>query len=118
MLSPLHPVARQHLAHRLDQLLLRHRELGLRLLLEIIVALLGEPGELGADDQVLDLHLALLFLVAALDDDARAAAAVGVFHLRAELARAEKALGPDAGGAQTAITASLAALADTFAVCW
>ena len=41
----------------------------------------------GAEDQVLDLHLALGLLVAALDHRARAAALVGVFHLRAELAR-------------------------------
>src|SRR5215831_4442028 len=89
-------VARQHLAHRFDEAVLRHGELGLRLLAQVVVALLRQARQLGADDQVLDLHLALLLLVRALDDYARAAAAVGVFHLRAEFARAEIELGADA----------------------
>ena len=57
-------------------------------------------GELGAEDQVLDLHLAFGLLVAALDDDAGRVALVGVFHLRAELPTAEIELGADAGVAQ------------------
>src|ERR687883_2119376 len=52
-----------------------------------------------AFDQVLDLHDALLALVRALDDDAGAAAAVGVFHLRLHAGPAEIELGPDAGAA-------------------
>ena len=54
---PRHAVPRQHLAHRFDHPLLRHRELGLGLLAQIVVALLGEARKLGADDQVLDLSL-------------------------------------------------------------
>src|SRR5260370_1332425 len=60
----------------------------------------GRPRPLGADDQVLDLPLAALLFVRALDNDARAAAAVGVLHLRAELAGAEIELGADAGRPQ------------------
>ena len=73
---------------------------GCGLFLQVLVALFGEPREFGADDQILDLHLALGLLVGALDDDAGAAAAVGVFHLRAELSGAEIKLGADAGLAQ------------------
>src|SRR5690349_17500731 len=61
-LIPLHAVTRQHLAHRLDELVLRYRELRLGLLLQIFVAVLGLV-ERGAEDQILDLHLALLLLV-------------------------------------------------------
>ena len=70
-----------------------HRELRLGLLLQIVVTILAQPGDLGAEDEILDLDFALLFLVAALDDDAGRAALVGVFHLRAELAGAEIKLG-------------------------
>src|SRR5580704_607203 len=45
-------------------------------------------------------HFAHRLLVGALDDDAGAAAAVGVFHLRAEFSGAEIKLGADAGLAQ------------------
>src|SRR5579883_3083263 len=93
-------VPRQDLAHGLDQLRLRHRELRLGLLLQIVVAILGQPGDLGAEDQVLDLHLALRLLVGALDHHARRPAFVGIFHLRTELARPEIKLGADASGAQ------------------
>ena len=57
-----------------------------------------------AEDQVLDLHLALRLLVAALDDGAGRAALVGVFHLLADtvLRIAEIELGADAGVAQLA----------------
>ena len=55
---------------------------------------------LRALDQVLDLHLALGALVAALDDDDRAAAPVGIFHLRLHAGAAEIHLGADAGVAK------------------
>src|SRR5262249_37335091 len=57
-------------------------------------------GELGAEDQVLDLHLAARLLVAALDDDAGRVALVGIFHLWTELAGAKIELGADPGAAQ------------------
>jgi hypothetical protein len=60
-------VARQDLAHGLDQALFGHRELGGRLFLQIVVAFLGEPSEFGAQHQVLDLHFAFLLFVRALD---------------------------------------------------
>src|SRR6266700_6820938 len=95
-----HAVAREHLAHGVDQLLLRHRELRLGLLLAIFVAVFAHAGELGAEDEILDLDFALRFLVGALDDDAGRAALVGIFELRAHSAAAEIELGTDAGGAQ------------------
>src|SRR6266481_9313477 len=58
--QPMLRVPRQHLAYGLDQPILRHRELGLRLPAQVLLALLRQPGQLGADDQVLDLHFALL----------------------------------------------------------
>ena len=54
----------------------------------------------GAEDQILDLHLALGLLVAALDDGARAAALVGIFHLRLHARGAEIKLGADVRGAK------------------
>src|SRR3990170_6961580 len=74
-------VARHNFANGIDHAGLGHGELRLGLLLQIFVAVL-DRGERGAKDQVLDLHLAVGLLVAALDDDARAAALVGIFHLR------------------------------------
>src|SRR5689334_18401128 len=99
MPSMLRRVAFQNLADGLHQPVLRHRKLGLGLLLEVLVAALLELGELGAEKEILDLHLAPLLLVRALDDDARGVALVGIFHLRAELARAEIELCADAGAA-------------------
>ena len=81
-------MAREHLAHGVDQLLLRHRELRLGLLLAIFVAVFAHAGELGAEDEILDLDFALRFLVGALDDDAGRAALVGIFELRAHSAAA------------------------------
>ena len=90
---------RQHFAHGLDELGFRHRELRRARLAPFLVG--GDGlGFLGAFDQVLDLHLALGLLVAALDDDAGRAALVGVFQLRAHLAGAEIKLGIDARVAQ------------------
>ena len=40
-LAPAHAVAREHLAHRFDQLVFRHRELRLGLLLQVFVAVLA-----------------------------------------------------------------------------
>src|SRR5262245_36588327 len=97
---PRHLVAREHLAHALDQRALLHGELRLGLLLAILIAVLAQARELGAEREILDLHLALLFLVAALDHHAGRAALVGVFHLRAEFSRSKIKLGPDVGGAQ------------------
>ena len=69
--------------------------------LQVVVAVLAQARDLGAEDQVLDLHLALGLLVAALDDDAGRAALVGIFQLLAEIFRiAEIELGADAGVAQ------------------
>src|SRR5580658_2888540 len=92
-------MSRQHLAHGLDQLALRHSELRLGLLLQIVVAVLAQSGDLGTEHEVLDLHLALGLLVRTLDDDARRVALVGVFHLRPELALAEIELSADASSA-------------------
>ena len=52
-----------------------------------------------AEDQILDLHLALRLFVTALNDRARRAALVGVFQLLADavLRIAEIKLGADAG---------------------
>src|SRR4051794_23916632 len=83
------------LSSRVDQLAFPDRELRLRLLLQIVVTILAQPGDLGAEDEILDLDLALLFLIAALDHDTGGAALVGVFHLRAKLAGAEIKLGTD-----------------------
>ena len=76
-----------------------HGELRLGLLLQVLLAVL-DRGERGAEHQILDLHLALGLLVAALDDDARRAAAVGIFHLRLHAGLAEIKLGADAGLAE------------------
>src|SRR5262249_55266117 len=95
--SPRHAVPRQNLAHRFDQPILRYRKLRLGLLAQIVVALLGKSCELGAYDQIFDLDFALLLFVRTLDDDTGAAAAIGIFHLRAESAGAEIKFGPDAG---------------------
>ena len=78
-------VPREHLAHRFDQLGLRHRALRLGLFLQMLLAAFFQLGQLGADDQVLDRDLALGLFVGALDDDAGRVALVGVFDLRAEL---------------------------------
>ena len=53
-----------------------------------------------AFDQILDRDFALGALVGALNDDARAVALVGVFHLRLHAGRAEIHFGADAGVAQ------------------
>src|SRR5712691_11201352 len=76
-----HAVALQHLAHGVDQLLLRHCELRRPALAPFLVR--GDRrGGLGAFDEILDLQFALGAFVAALDDDAGRAAPVGIFHLR------------------------------------
>src|SRR5262245_61764040 len=59
-------------------------------------------GRSGAFDEILDLHLAFLALVAALDDDARRVPAIGIFHLRLHAGRAEIDLGADVLSAQPA----------------
>src|SRR5262245_28434228 len=92
-------MARQYLAHGLDQLLFRPGELGRPLLAPFLVRR-DRRGRPGAFDQVLDLHFAPRLLVAALDDDAGALALVGIFELRTHLAAAEIELGADAGRAQ------------------
>src|SRR6202011_2673818 len=81
-LGPLDGVAREHLADGVDEITLSDRELRLRLLLQVVVAILAQPGDLRAEDEILDLNLALGLLVAALDDDAGAATFVRVFELR------------------------------------
>src|SRR5712691_11984024 len=94
-----HAVALQHLAHGVDQLLLRHRELRRPALAPFLVR--GDRrGGLGAFDEILDLHLAPVLLLGSLDDDAGRGALVGIFELRSHLAGAEIELGADAGGAQ------------------
>src|SRR5436305_9819655 len=98
-LPPAHAVARQHVTHGVDPPVLRHRELGGPLFPPFLIGRDG-GGRLGAFDEVLHLHLAARLLVTALDDDARAAAAIGIFHLRAHPALAEVQLRADAGVAQ------------------
>src|SRR5712692_750936 len=78
-LPPLHLMPRQNFAHRVDELVLGHGELRLGLLLQVVVAVLAQPRDLGAENEVLDLDFTLGFFIAALDHDARAAALVGVF---------------------------------------
>ena len=89
----------RNFAHRGDEIGLGHGELRLGLLLQIFVAVL-DGGEGGAKREVLDLHFAFSLLVAALDDDARRGALVGIFHLRLHAGLAEIKLGADAGVAQ------------------
>ncbi len=57
--GPLHVIACEDLAHRVDQLAFLDGELRLGLLLQVIVAVLAQPCDLGAEDEVLDLDLAL-----------------------------------------------------------
>src|SRR3954451_14936350 len=98
-LTPPYSVAREHAAYAVEQVILRHRELGFGLLCLVFLAILDRRDR-GAEDQVLDLHLALGLLVAALDHGARRAALIGIFHLRAEFAGAEIKLGANTGAAQ------------------
>src|ERR1043166_4015686 len=92
-------MAREYLAHDLDQFLFLHRELRWAGFAPFLVRRDG-CGGLGAFDQVLDLHFSLGLLVTALDDHARRAALVGIFELRPHLAGAEIKLGADAGVAE------------------
>src|SRR5436190_21186586 len=78
-------VTREDAAHGLDEVGFGDGELRLGLLLQIFVAIL-DRGERGTQDQVLDGDFAFGLLVATLDDDARGAALVGIFGLRANLA--------------------------------
>src|SRR5262249_55985731 len=87
-------------AHTGHELALLDRKLCLSLFLLVLVAILAHASKLGTEREVLDLHLALGLLVAALDDDARRGAFVGIFHLRAELARPKIKLGAEVSGAQ------------------
>ena len=64
-LSPLHVMARQHLAHSSTSLVLIDLVLRLGLLLQIFLAVL-DLGQAGAEDQILDLDLAIGLLVRAL----------------------------------------------------
>src|SRR5436190_4340274 len=89
----------EEVAHGVHQARLRYGDLcgaGFAPLLGV----LDGGGGLGAFDQVLDLHLALGALVAALDDDAGGPALVGVFHLRLHAGGTQVHLGADAGLAQ------------------
>src|SRR5262249_29150269 len=76
-----------------DELVLGHRELRLGLLFQVIVAILAQPRNLGAEKEVFDLNFTLRFFVAALNHHAWTAALVSVFHLRAEFAVAQIKLG-------------------------
>src|ERR1700747_3892516 len=77
-------MARQDLAHAIDDLAFRTRKLRRARLAPFLVR--GDRGRgLGALDQVLDLHLAARLLVRALDDDAGRIAAVGIFELVAHI---------------------------------
>ena len=87
-------MAGENLPNPFDKLRFGHGELRLGLLLQIFLAVL-DGGERGAEDQILDLHLAFRLLVAALDDDARRAAPIGIFHLRLHAGLAEIKLGAD-----------------------
>jgi len=87
-------MAGENLPNPFDKLRFGHGELRLGLLLQIFLAVL-DGGERGAEDQILDLHLALGLLVVALDDDARRAATIGLFHLRLHAGLAEIKLGAD-----------------------
>ena len=91
-------MARENFANLFDKLAFLAGDLGLCLLLQIVVAIAGVSGNFRADDQVLDLNLALRLLVAALNDDTRRIAPVGILELDAEIVLwiAEIELGADA----------------------
>jgi len=94
--APPRPARFPRPTHGLDQLVLACGELRRPALAPGGVVLdLGR--QLRAEREVLDLHLAAGALVAALDDDARRAAAVGIFHLRLHAGAAEIHFRPDAG---------------------
>src|SRR5665647_621911 len=93
-------MAVEELADLGDQVSLADGKLRPGLFLEVFVAIL-DGGQVGADDQVLDQHLIGELLVAALDDDARRMALVGIFELVADVLRiAEIKFGADVGGAE------------------
>ena len=73
-------VAGQNVAHSLDKIGLRHRELGGAAFAPFLVGGDG-GGRAGAFDQVLDLHFPALMLIAPLDDDAGRVAPVGILEL-------------------------------------
>src|SRR6478736_7221263 len=99
-LSPLYVMAAQDFAHLGDEVGFAARELRRAALAPLLVG--GDRGGgLGAFDQILDLQLAARLFIRALDDHARAVAAVGIFELVAHvLGIAEIELGSDAGSAQ------------------
>src|SRR5262245_3119825 len=98
-LPPRDAVARQDLAHGVDEPALGNGKLRGPGLPPFLIR--GDRGGgLGALDQILDLHLAPRLLVAALDDHAGTAAPIGIFHLRTHFSAAEIELGADAGFAQ------------------
>src|SRR5262249_51994460 len=92
-LVPPHLVPCQNLAHGVDELVLGDRELRVGLFLQVVLAVLAQAGDLGGEDEVLDLDFTLGFFVSSLDHDAGTAALVGVFHLRAEFAVTQIELG-------------------------
>src|SRR5262249_18680063 len=68
--------------------------LSLTLFAAVVIVVLAQIGELGPDHEGLDLDLAFLLFVAALDDHARAPAPVGIFWLRPPSARPRIELRP------------------------
>ena len=91
-LNGLEPVAIQNFPHGGDHVDFLNRNLRRPRRLPFLVGGDGRAG-LGAFDQILDLHFPPFALVRSLDDDARALAPVGVFHLRPHARRAEIDLG-------------------------
>src|SRR5262249_16647849 len=68
-------------------------ELRLGLLRPVIVAVLAQPRDLGAEDEIFDLNFTFCFFVTALNHHAWTAAPVGIFHLRSEFAVTQIELG-------------------------
>src|SRR5579872_4035561 len=97
---PRHGMPCQYFAHGGHEIVFIDLRLRLGLFLQIFVTVLGR-GETGAEDEILDLNLALRLFVRPLDDHARRVAAIGIFELVAHvLGIAEIELGADAGIAQ------------------
>src|SRR5262249_7097622 len=91
--APFDVVARQHVAHGIDELILGHGELRLGLLRPVIVVVLAQPRDLGAEDEIFDLNFTFCSFVTALNHHAWTAAPVGIFHLRSEFAVTQIELG-------------------------
>src|SRR4029077_14013184 len=90
---------REHGAHSLDELIAFDRLLR-RPILDPGGAAVRRLGELGAERQVLQGHLAARAFVVTFDDDDRGVALVGIFELRIHAGFADIVFGAQARGAE------------------